>query len=149
MTTNCNPVQLCVPVLCVGVFAVLESVLIVYIGLLIMDLTHLITDSNNDQFRDDWKKVNTYTWLTLLHFGILTVFVVRERMQRFYASRPSAAMIIVSIIVILVSILVAFFGIPSLITRISIVPILAELGLSLIFTFVINDTVKMFTIRLH
>ncbi|MGB7992777.1 plasma-membrane proton-efflux P-type ATPase [Methanoregula sp.] len=116
--------------LVLGVLVVLESLVILAVGLGPLGLTGKTT------------AIQTFSFAILFYFGMLTVFVVRER-GHFWDSFPSRSLFLIMLAdMCLVAVLVTV-GIPGL-TAIPPVDTLTVISMSVFFSFVINDFVKYF-----
>ncbi len=115
----------------IGILVVLESLGILYVG---MKPFHLVGEA-----------LRTYAFCILFYFGLLTVFVVRER-GHFWASAPSRPLFFTSLADLLVVTFLVVRGIPG-VHALPLYAPLTVLGLSALFSFVINDAVKVVMLR--
>jgi H+-transporting ATPase len=111
-----------------GVLVVLESLAILYVGLGFLGLAK------------DPGSINTFSFAILFYFGMLTVFVVRER-GHFWHSLPSGALFTITVIDMIAVTFLVTFGIPGL-KPIPLIDTLTVICLSVFFSFTINDFVK-------
>jgi H+-transporting ATPase len=116
-----------------GVLVVLESLAILYIGLGPLGLAK------------DSESINTFSFAILFYFGMLTVFVVRER-GHFWNSFPSKSLFTITLIDMIAVAFLVTFGIPGL-KPIPVIDTLTVIGLSIFFSLVINDFVKYFMLK--
>ncbi|HIH02793.1 MAG TPA: plasma-membrane proton-efflux P-type ATPase [Methanoregulaceae archaeon] len=114
--------------LVLGVLVVLESLGILLIGLGPLGRAN------------DYGAVQTFSFAILFYLGMLTVFVVRER-GHFWESFPSMPLFASTLIDMIVVTVLVTVGIPGL-APIPLVDTLTVAGLSVFFSFAINDTVK-------
>ena len=84
-----------------GVLVVLESLAILYIGLGPLGLAK------------DPGSINTFSFVILFYFGMLSVFVVRER-GHFWQSFPSRSLFTITVIDMIAVAFLVTFGIPGL-----------------------------------
>ncbi len=117
----------------IGILVVLESLAILYIGLGLLGLAK------------DYESIKTFSFSILFYFGMLTVFVVRER-GHFWNSFPSKSLFWITIVDMIAVALLVTFGIPGL-KAIPILDTLIVIGMSTFFSFVVNDFVKYFMLR--
>ncbi len=82
----------------------------------------------------------TFTFEILFYSATLLIFNVRER-RHFWSSMPSKTLLVSNIVSIALATIIVTTGIPGL-TPVGIGQTLIILGLSSVFTFVLNDLVK-------
>ncbi len=111
-----------------GILVVLESLAILYIGIYPLGIAK------------DYEMLKTFSFSILFYFGMMTVFIVRER-GHFWMSFPSKSLFYITIIDMIVVALLVTFGFPGL-KPIPITDTLIIIGMSAFFSFVINDFVK-------
>lgn len=111
-----------------GALVVLESLAILYIGFAYFGLGSNIG------------LLNTYSFSIIFYFGLLSVFVVRER-GHFWNSVPSKSLLYIILIDMLLVGAVVTLGIPGL-KPLPLVDTLSVVGMSAFFSFVINDFAK-------
>ncbi|BFI73640.1 potassium-transporting ATPase ATP-binding subunit [Nanoarchaeota archaeon] len=111
-----------------GIFTFSEMMLLSYIALNILKI-------------DNIHQLHTFFFMAIIFFGILMPYVFRER-DRFYKSRPGRAFLISSIAGLIVSSILALFGLYIL-TPITIYQYLIVLIYSLFFIFVVDDNIKL------
>ncbi len=119
--------------LILGVLVVLESLAILFIG-----LGHL-------GLAKDYESIQTFSFAILFYFGMLTVFVVRER-GHFWDSFPSTSLFSITLVDMIVVTFLITIGIPGL-KPLPIVDTLAVIGMSVFFCFVVNDFIKYFMLK--
>jgi len=119
--------------LVLGVLVVLESLVILSIGLGPLGLAK------------DLASIQTFSFAILFYFGMLTVFVVRER-GHFWATFPSTSLFLITLVDMIVVTVLVTIGIPGL-KPIPIVDTLAIIGMSVFFSFVVNDIIKYFMLK--
>ena len=119
--------------LALGVLVVLESLVILLIGLGPLGLAN------------DYASIQTFSFAILFYFGMLTVFVVRER-GHFWTTFPSTSLFIITLVDMIVVTVLVTIGIPGL-KPIPIVDTLIVIGLSFFFCFVVNDSIKYFMLK--
>ena len=110
-----------------GFLVVLESLIILSVGLGPLGLTQA-------------GQLQTFSFAILFYFGILTVFVVRER-GHFWASLPGKPLLLISLGDILVVTMLNLVGIPGL-APIPPIAVLVVAGMAVFFSFVVNDNIK-------
>ena len=119
--------------LILGTLMVIESLLLLYIGLLRFNL------------RDNIEQLRTFVFDFLVFSGYFTVMTVRER-KHFWESKPSKplalAMTINSIIVSLISTV----GVPGL-ASITPLELLTVLAYSFVTCLLLNDFIKMLVVK--
>jgi len=116
-----------------GVLMIIESAIMTVAGLSYFGLT-----GNVD-------KIYTFGFAYLNLGGIFTLMIVRER-NYFWKSRPSSFLSITVTAEILFVITISLLGFLEL-APLGYMPVLAILGYTLLVTFLINDTVKVYLIR--
>lgn len=116
-----------------GILVVLESLAILYIGLGPLGISK------------NYELLKTFSFSILFYFGMMTVFVVRER-GHFWNSFPSKSLFYITLIDMIVVALLVTFGFPGL-KPIPITDTLIVIGISAFFSFVVNDFVKYFILR--
>ena len=84
-----------------------------------------------------------FTYLNLS--GVFTLLIVRER-SHFWHSRPRTFLSITVVAEVLFVIAISILGVLEL-APLGYLPVLAILGYTLLTTFLINDTVKVYLIR--
>jgi len=119
--------------LVLGVLVVLESLAILAVGLGPLDLNGKTAS------------IQTFSFTVLFFFGMLTVFVVRER-GHFWDSFPSRSLFLIMVADMCVVAVLVTVGVPGL-TAITAVDLLTVIGMSAFFSFVINDFVKYCMLR--
>jgi H+-transporting ATPase len=119
--------------LVLGVLVVLESLAILAVGLGPLDLNGKTAS------------IQTFSFTVLFFFGMLTVFVVRER-GHFWDSFPSRSLFLIMVADMCVVAVLVTVGVPGL-TAITPVDLLTVIGMSVFFSFVINDFVKYCMLR--
>ncbi|MGA9621453.1 plasma-membrane proton-efflux P-type ATPase [Methanoregula sp.] len=119
--------------LVLGVLVVLESLAILAVGLGPLGLTGKTA------------AIQTFSFAILFYFGMLTVFVVRER-GHFWDSFPSRSLFLIMLADMVVVAILVTVGIPGL-TAIPPVDLLTVIAMSVFFSFFINDFVKYFMLR--
>jgi H+-transporting ATPase len=82
----------------------------------------------------------TFTFEILFYSATLLIFNVRER-RHFWSSMPSKTLLVSNVVSIALATIIVTTGIPGL-TPVGIGQTLIILGLSSVFTFVLNDLVK-------
>jgi H+-transporting ATPase len=90
-------------------------------------------------------KIYTFGFAYLNLAGVFTLMIVRER-NHFWKSRPSNFLSITAMTEILFVIAISFLGFLEL-APLGYIPVLAIFGYTLLVTFLINDTVKVYLIR--
>jgi len=90
-------------------------------------------------------KIYTFGFAYLNLAGVFTLMIVRER-NHFWKSRPSSFLSITVTTEILFVIVISLLGFLEL-APLGYMPVLAIFGYTLIVTFLINDTVKVYLIR--
>jgi H+-transporting ATPase len=90
-------------------------------------------------------KIYTFGFAYLNLAGIFTLMTVRER-NEFWNSRPSNFLIIVATVEILFVIAISLLGFLEL-APLGYIPVLVILGYTLLVTFLINDTIKVYLIH--
>lgn len=116
-----------------GILVVLESLAILYVGLGPLGISK------------DYELLKTFSFSILFYFGMMTVFVVRER-GHFWHSFPSKSLFYITIVDMIAVALLVTFGFPGL-KPIPITDTLVVIGMSTFFSFVVNDLVKYFLLR--
>lgn len=116
-----------------GILVVLESLAILYIGLGPLGISK------------DYELLKTFSFSILFYFGMMTVFVVRER-GHFWNSFPSKSLFYITLIDMIVVALLVTFGFPGL-KPMPITDTLVVIGMSAFFSFVVNDFAKYFLLR--
>lgn len=116
-----------------GILVVLESLGILYIGMGPLGIAK------------DYELLKTFSFSILFYFGMMTVFVVRER-GHFWKSFPSKPLFYITIIDMIAVALLVTFGFPGL-KPIPITDTLIVIGMAAFFSFVVNDFVKYFLLR--
>jgi len=91
------------------------------------------------------EKIYTFGFAYLNLSGVFTLMIVRER-DYFWKSRPSKILSITVIAEILLVMAISILGILEL-APLGYMPVLAILGYTLLVTFLINDTAKVYLIR--
>ena len=119
--------------LVMGVLVVIESLLILYVGRGPLGLAANIPE------------LQTFAFAILFYFGIMTVFVVRER-GHFWDSSPSLPLLVVSLADMGVVAALLTVGIPGLVP-IPPVATLAVIAMAALFSFGINDTAKYLMLK--
>ena len=119
--------------LVMGVLVVLESLLILYVGRGPLGLAASTA------------ALQSFAFAILFYFGIMTVFVVRER-GHFWDSRPSLPLLCVSLADMGIVAVLLTLGIPGL-TPIPPAAILTVIAMAAFFSFGINDTVKYLMLK--
>jgi H+-transporting ATPase len=116
-----------------GILMTIESAVLTVAGLSYFGLT-----GNVD-------KIYTFGFAYLNLAGVFTLMIVRER-NYFWKSRPSNFLSITVTAEILFVIAISLLGFLEL-APLGYIPVLAILGYTLLVTFLINDTVKVYLIR--
>jgi H+-transporting ATPase len=116
-----------------GILMTIESAVLTVAGLSYFGLT-----GNVD-------KIYTFGFAYLNLAGVFTLMIVRER-DYFWKSRPSNFLSITVTAEILFVITISLLGFLEL-APLGYIPVLAILGYTLLVTFLINDTVKVYLIR--
>jgi H+-transporting ATPase len=119
--------------LVLGVLVVLESLAILAVGLGPLGLAGNLAT------------IQTFSFAILFYFGMLTVFVVRER-GHFWDSFPSRALFLITLADMGIVAVLVTVGIPGL-AAIPPVDTLTVIGMSVLFSFVINDMIKYAILR--
>jgi H+-transporting ATPase len=89
--------------------------------------------------------IYTYTFEILFYSALLLNFNVRER-RPFYKSMPSKILLLTIIASLIVGTIFVTLGIPNL-PAVPITETLIILGLSALFTFIVNDLTKVFMVQ--
>ncbi len=110
-----------------GIFIVVESFGLLYLGLTYLNLS-------------DTAQLNTFVFDILLFGGLFTIFVVRER-DNFWKSKPSKPLLLAIIVDIILSSVISAVGIPGL-TPIPLLYVMIVLGWFFIFGILVNDQIK-------
>jgi H+-transporting ATPase len=116
-----------------GILVVLESLAILYIGLGPLGISK------------DYELLKTFSFSILFYFGMMTVFVVRER-GHFWKSFPSKSLFYITLIDMIAVALLVTFGFPGL-KPIPITDTLIVIGMAAFFSFVVNDFAKYLLLR--
>ncbi|MGC8704688.1 MAG: plasma-membrane proton-efflux P-type ATPase [Athalassotoga sp.] len=116
-----------------GILVVIESLAILYIGMGPLGISK------------DYELLKTFSFSILFYFGMMTVFVVRER-GHFWYSFPSKSLFYITIIDMIAVALLVTFGFPGL-KPIPITDTLIVIGMSAFFSFVVNDFVKYYLLK--
>jgi H+-transporting ATPase len=116
-----------------GILVVLESLAILYIGLGPLGISK------------DYELLKTFSFSILFYFGMMTVFVVRER-GHFWNSFPSKSLFYITLIDMIAVALLVTFGFPGL-KPIPITDTLIVIGMAAFFSFVVNDFAKYLLLR--
>jgi H+-transporting ATPase len=116
-----------------GILMTIESAVLTVAGLSYFGLT-----GNVD-------KIYTFGFAYLNLAGVFTLMIVRER-NHFWKSRPSNFLSITVTAEILFVITISLLGFLEL-APLGYIPVLSILGYTLLVTFLINDTVKVYLIR--
>ncbi|MFZ1897883.1 plasma-membrane proton-efflux P-type ATPase [Methanoregula sp.] len=119
--------------LILGVLVVLESLAILFIGLGPLGLAK------------DSASIQTFAFAILFYFGMLTVFVVRER-GHFWNSFPSKSLFSITLLDMIAVAFLLTVGIPGL-KPLPIVDTLTIVGMSVFFCFAVNDFIKYFMLK--
>ena len=119
--------------LVLGVLVVLESLAILFTGLGPLGLAK------------DYDSLNTFSFAILFYFGMLTVFIVRER-GHFWNSFPSMSLFAITLLDMIAVTFLVTIGIPGL-KPIPIIDTLTVIGMSVVFCFGVNDFVKYFMFK--
>lgn len=112
-----------------GIFMVLESLVLLWIGLKIWHL------SPSDPH------VQTFSFEILFFSAVTSIFVVRER-RHFWSSMPSRMLLSVILVDMLVGIMISALGIPGALQRIPLPMTAFVIGFNVIFSLFVNDSVK-------
>ncbi len=126
----------------IGGLVVLESLAILAVG---MNLFHLGATVGTGGSAGQASTLNSYSFAILFYFGLLTVFMVRER-GHFWESAPSPQLFWITLADMAVVGVMLTLGIPGL----PAIPPLATgtvILMSAVFTFVLNDGVKTALLR--
>ena len=116
------------PALVLGVLAVVESLGILGIGMNLLGLS-----SNSAE-------LHTFSFAILFYTGLFTIFVVRER-GHFWESRPSTPLLLFVLLDMLVGAALVTLGMPEL-QALPVPDTLVVVGLSFLFSLIVNDWVK-------
>jgi len=111
-----------------GVLVVLESLAILYTGWGPLGLAK------------DPESIHTFSFAILFYFGMLTVFIVRER-GHFWNSFPSLSLSSITLMDMIAVAFLVTFGIPGL-KPIPVIDTMTVIGLSVFFSFGVNDLIK-------
>jgi H+-transporting ATPase len=117
-----------------GIFMVLESLVLLWMGLKIWHL------SPSDPH------VQTFSFEILFFSAITSIFVVRER-RHFWSSRPGRMLLSVILVDMLVGIMISAFGIPGALQRIPLPMTAFVIGFNIIFSLFLNDSVKIHLLK--
>jgi magnesium-transporting ATPase (P-type) len=117
-----------------GIFMVLESLVLLWIGLKIWHL------SPSDP------QVQTFSFEILFFSAVTSIFVVRER-HHFWSSMPSRMLLSVILVDMLVGIIISALGIPGALQRIPLPMTAFVIGFNIIFSLFVNDSVKIHLIK--
>lgn len=110
-----------------GVATVIESLVLLYIGLNYLGLSNTAM-------------LNTFSFDMLLFGGLFTIFVVRER-DNFWKSKPSRPLLIAITADIVISSIISVIGIPGL-APIPAVYVFIALAWFFVFGLLLNDQLK-------
>ena len=116
-----------------GIAVVLESLVIAYFGV------------NYFGLLGNLSKLHTFGFDILMLSGMFTIFVVRER-GHFWKSRPSNVLLVAIIADIILSSTISITGIPGL-APIPAIDVLSVIGFSVIFSLIVNDFIKVITLK--
>ena len=116
-----------------GISIVVESFLILYIG-----LSYFGLNNNIDQ-------LHTFVFVFLTFSGYFTVMTVRER-KYFWESKPSKPLILSIIINMVVVLAISILGMPGL-TPIDPIEVFTILGYSFVTCLLVNDFVKILLLK--
>jgi H+-transporting ATPase len=119
--------------LVIGILVVIESLAILAVGLGPLGL------SGNPA------AIQAYSFAILFYFGLLTVFVVRER-GHFWESFPSRSLFLITLADMGVVAVLLTTGIPGL-AAIPLVDTAVVIAMSIFFSFAINDMIKYAVLR--
>ncbi|MGI0046003.1 MAG: plasma-membrane proton-efflux P-type ATPase [Nitrosotalea sp.] len=112
----------------IGIASVLESLVLLYLGIHYLGLSQQLS------------KLHTFSFDILLLSGIFTILVARER-DAFWKSKPSRTLLVVIIADVMVCIVISLVGMPGFDT-IPIKDILIVLGYCFVFSLLVNDFIK-------
>lgn len=116
-----------------GVLVVVESLVVLYVGLKYFGL------------EADYNALRTYSFTILFYFGVFTVFVVRER-GHFWESKPSKTMFYAILADTVIVAAIATIGMPG-VKPIPPAYTATVITLTLFFSLVVNDNVKYMLLR--
>jgi H+-transporting ATPase len=117
-----------------GIFMVLESLVLLWMGL---NIWHLSPADPH---------VQTFSFEILFFSAVTSIFVVRER-RHFWSSRPSRMLLSVILVDMLVGIMISAFGIPGALQRIPLQMTVFVIGFNILFSLFVNDFVKIHLIK--
>jgi H+-transporting ATPase len=117
-----------------GIFMVLESLVLLWMGL---NIWHLSPADPH---------VQTFSFEILFFSAVTSIFVVRER-RHFWSSRPSRMLVSVILVDMLVGIMISAFGIPGALQRIPLQMTAFVIGFNILFSLFVNDFVKIHLIK--
>jgi H+-transporting ATPase len=116
-----------------GVLMIAEAIGLLYIGL---HYFGLLTDD---------AAINTFCFELLLFFALFSIIVVREK-KHFWNSRPSNTVIFVILGDMLLGVMICTFGLLNF-KALPFTQTLFVIAYALIFSFVINDVVKVYLLQ--
>jgi H+-transporting ATPase len=116
-----------------GVLSIIEGVALTFLGLTYFGLS------------EDVNRLYTFAFAYLALTALFTLLSVRER-SRFWKSRPSNPMIIMTALEILIIFVISSSGFWEL-APLGYIPLLAITSFILIATFIVNDSAKVWLIR--
>lgn len=119
--------------LMLSLLVIAESFVLLYLGIYVF---HFTVESGT---------LYTYTFEILFYSAMFLIFNVRER-RHFWKSMPSKTLVAAIVLSISTVTLVTAFGIPGLVP-LPITVTLLVVALSSIFTFVLNDSVKVALVK--
>ncbi|MEM4531198.1 MAG: plasma-membrane proton-efflux P-type ATPase [Thermofilaceae archaeon] len=89
----------------------------------------------------DFDTLRSYSFAILFYMELFTVFVVRER-GRFWLSKPSWFLLAIALADLVVVTVILILGIPGLLLPLPIPVLLELIGLTAVFSLVVNDWIK-------
>jgi magnesium-transporting ATPase (P-type) len=117
-----------------GLFMVLESLVLLWMGLKIWHL------SPSDPH------VQTFSFEILFFSAVTSIFVVRER-RHFWSSMPSRTLLSVILADMLIAIMISALGITGALQRLPLQMTAFVIGFNIIFSLFVNDSVKIHLIK--
>ncbi len=117
-----------------GMFMVLESLVLLWMGL---NIWHLSPADPH---------VQTFSFEILFFSAVTSIFVVRER-RHFWSSRPSWVLMSVILVDMLVGIMISTLGIPGALQSIPWPMTAFVIGFNILFSLFVNDFVKIRLIK--
>ncbi len=117
----------------IGLIMTIEAFGLLYIGL---NYFHLNTDN---------EALNTFCFELLLFFALFSIFVVREK-KHFWKSAPSKTLLFLLIADMILGIILSTFGLLGF-KAIPLTQTIVIFGYTLIFSFALNDFIKVVLLR--